>query len=63
MVAKCQDALEVGEDDRELAGRMRYVILTDRVVESFKFRRRGLSTRFTLTLPVFQHFVTSGLTS
>lgn len=47
MVAKCKDALGVGEVDRELAGRMQYVILTGRVVESLKFRRRGLSTRFT----------------
>lgn len=68
MVANVQDALDVGDyDDRELAGRMRNVVLTRRVVTSLKFRRRGLSTRFTLTLIhsglPFQHIVTSTFTS
>lgn len=67
MVANVQDALDVGDrDDRELAGRMRYVVLTRRVVSGLKFRRRGLSTRFILTLIhsglPFQHIVTSGST-
>lgn len=52
MVANVQDALDVGDrNDREPSGRMRYDVLTRRVVGSLKFRRRGLSeTRFNLTL-------------